>query len=148
MRNIFLKLVLAAALFTSLVSTGGLVYAIDCSTTAPSTTPEAIQCGTDNAAGAPANATPSSLDNTIHNVVNLLSVAVGIAAVIMLILGGFRYITSSGNQEAVKAAKNTIMYALIGLVIAALAQVIVQFVLNKATDQPAACVPTAAKKCP
>lgn len=133
MRDIFLKLVLAATLFAGLVSTGGLVYAADCT---PTTTQEAIQCGTDNASGAPKGATPGSLNTTIGNVINLISAVVGVAAVIMLILGGFRYITSSGNQEAVKAAKNTIMYALIGLVIVALAQVIVNFVLDKAT-QPA-----------
>ena len=108
----------------------------DCSVPATLTTVQAIQCGTNNAAGVPVDANPgNSIDTTISNVVDLISVAVGIAAVIMLIVGGFRYVTSSGNQETVKAAKNTITYALIGLVIVALAQLIVNFVLNK-TIQP------------
>jgi hypothetical protein len=64
-------------------------------------------------------------------IVNLLSVLVGFVAVVMIILGGFRYITSGGNSENVTKAKNTILYGIIGLVIVALAQVIVQFVLHK-----------------
>lgn len=137
MRNIFLKLVLAAALFIGLASSTGLVYAaIDCSKTAPTTTQEAIQCGTDNAAGVPASADPGKrIDTTVTNVINLISMAVGIAAVIMIMVGGFRYTTSGGDQEGIKSAKNTIMYALIGLIVVALAQVIVRFVLNK-TIQP------------
>ncbi len=115
---------------------------LDCNITPPKTTQEAIQCGTDNAAGAPANATPTSINTTIGNVVNLISVAVGIAAVIMMIIGGFRYITSGGNQESIKSAKNTLLYAIIGLVIVALAQTIVAFTLNKATQTDTATPPT------
>jgi hypothetical protein len=48
-----------------------------------------------------------------------------------MIYGGFKYITSSGDSGNVTAAKNTIMYALIGLIIVALAQIIVRFVLAK-----------------
>lgn len=84
------------------------------------------------------NATPcqeqdSGLTGTIKAVINVLSVVVGIVAVIMIIIGGFRYITSGGKQESVTAAKNTILYAVIGLVIVALAQVIVRFVLTRTT---------------
>ena len=135
MHNIFLKLALAVALFFGLASTGNPVYAIDCSKEQPKTTVEAIQCGTDQTADIESSTDPSKkINTTIQNVINLLSVAVGIAAVIMLIVGGFRYVTSAGNAETVKAAKNTILYALIGLVIVALAQLIVNFVLNKTTQ--------------
>ena len=48
-------------------------------------------------------------------------------------VGGVRYVVSSGNQEQTKSAKNTIVYAVVGLVIIAAAQVIVQFVLNKSS---------------
>ncbi len=66
-------------------------------------------------------------------IINIFSVIVGVIAVVMIIVGGFRYITSGGKQESVGSAKNTILYALIGLVVVALAQIIVRFVLNKAT---------------
>jgi hypothetical protein len=59
---------------------------------------------------------------------------VGIIAVIMIVYGGFRYITSGGDATKVTSARNTILYAIIGLIIVALAQFIVKFVLKKATD--------------
>jgi hypothetical protein len=64
-------------------------------------------------------------------VINILSLVVGIIAVIMIVYGGLRYITSGGDSSKVGNAKNTIIYAIVGLVIVALAQAIVQFVLDK-----------------
>lgn len=71
------------------------------------------------------------LNNIIALVINVFSVVVGFIAIVMMIYGGFKYITSSGDSGNVTAAKNTIMYALIGLIIVALAQLIVRFVLAK-----------------
>lgn len=71
------------------------------------------------------------LTDFIADALNVLSIVVGVAAVVMIIVGGFRYIASGGKQESVTSAKNNILYALIGLIIVALAQVIVRFVLNK-----------------
>jgi len=65
------------------------------------------------------------------NVVNIFSFIVGAISVIMIIYGGFRYITSGGSSEGVGAAKSTLIYAIIGLIIVALAQLIVQFVLTQ-----------------
>lgn len=84
-----------------------------------------------SAAGSDAN---TRINNIVHTVVNLLSAIVGIVAVIMIIIGGFRYITSGGNDTSVTAAKNTILYAIIGLVVVALAQIIVRFTLSKLTN--------------
>jgi hypothetical protein len=72
-----------------------------------------------------------TVNDLIASVVNILSGLVGALAVIMLIYAGFRYVTSGGSDDAVKKAKNTIIYALIGLVIVALSQLIVHFVLAK-----------------
>jgi len=69
--------------------------------------------------------------NTIKVVINILSLIVGVVAVIMIIIGGFKYIISGGDSNSISSAKNTILYAIIGLVIVALAQVIVKFVLQK-----------------
>jgi hypothetical protein len=74
------------------------------------------------------------LNDLITNIVNILSLIVGIVAVVMIIVGGFKYITSGGDSGNVSGAKNTILYALVGLVIVALAQFIVRFVLSKSTD--------------
>jgi hypothetical protein len=73
------------------------------------------------------------INQIIQTIINLFSVVVGVVAVIMIIIGGFRYITSGGDSSNISGAKNTIIYAIIGLVIVALAQFIVQFVLNKVT---------------
>jgi TctA family transporter len=64
---------------------------------------------------------------------NLFSAVVGIIAVVMIIVGGIQYITSGGDSGNVTKAKNTILYAVIGLVVVALAQIIVKFVLGRFT---------------
>jgi hypothetical protein len=85
--------------------------------------------------GDQSNTTSSAdLNDTIASVVNIISIVVGVVAVIMIIWGGLKYITSGGESGKITSAKNTIIYALIGLVIVALAQFIVRFVLSKATD--------------
>ncbi|MDB5166140.1 MAG: hypothetical protein JWM37_212 [Candidatus Saccharibacteria bacterium] len=66
--------------------------------------------------------------------INILSIIVGIVAVIMIIIGGFRYITSGGDSGKVGSAKNTIIYAIIGLILVALAQVIVNIVLSQVSQ--------------
>lgn len=80
------------------------------------------------------NEATQKLNNLIHTTINLLSLIVGIVAVIMIIVGGLRYITSGGSDTGVTSAKNTILYAIIGLIIVALAQLLVRFVLNKVTN--------------
>jgi hypothetical protein len=66
----------------------------------------------------------------LKRLINIFSAIIGIVAVIMIIFGGFRYITSGGNDNSVTSAKNTILYAVIGLIIVALAQLLVRFVLK------------------
>jgi hypothetical protein len=73
----------------------------------------------------------SGLANTI---INIFSLIVGIISVIMIIVGGLRYITSSGDSNSVSGAKNTILYAIIGIVIVIFAQTLVKFVVKKLSD--------------
>jgi Type IV secretion system pilin len=89
---------------------------------------------TDNPNVNSCNSGPNGVDDVnriLSRIVNFLSALVGVVAVIMIIIGGFRYITSGGNDTSVTSAKNTILYAVIGLVIVALAQILVRFVLDK-----------------
>jgi len=74
-----------------------------------------------------------SLSVLIKNILNVFSWVVGIVAVIMIIIAGFRYIVSGGESGGVTGAKNAILFAIVGIVIVAIAQIIVQFVLTKAT---------------
>jgi len=71
-------------------------------------------------------------NSVLKKAINLFSVVIGVIAILMVIIGGLKYITSSGDSNNVNSAKNTILYAIIGLVVVALAQVIVRFVLDKA----------------
>lgn len=73
------------------------------------------------------------VDEIVSQVINILSLAVGVVAVVMIIVGGLRYITSGGDSGNVTGAKNTILYAVVGLIVVALAQVIVRFVVDRAT---------------
>ena len=63
-------------------------------------------------------------------VTNTILYIVGIIAVIMLIIGGIRYVISGGDAKKVTDAKNTVLYAIIGLIIAFLAFAIVNFVIT------------------
>ncbi len=73
----------------------------------------------------------ASVQNIIQTVIDVFSIIVGAVSVIMIIIGGLRYITSSGDSGNVQAAKNTILYAIVGLVIVIFAQTIVRFVVDR-----------------
>lgn len=79
------------------------------------------------------NCDGTGVQTTANAAVQVLSVVAGIAAVIMIIVAGFKYITSSGDTSKISSAKTTLVYALVGATIAVLAQVIIHFVLNQAT---------------
>lgn len=74
-------------------------------------------------------------DGIFVTVTNILLFIIGAIAVVMLIIGGIRYVVSNGDQNAVTSAKNTILYAVIGIVVAFLAFAAVQFVVNQ-LDRP------------
>jgi multisubunit Na+/H+ antiporter MnhB subunit len=73
---------------------------------------------------------PNSIFVTITNIMLFI---IGAIAVIMLIIGGIRYVVSAGDQNAVTSAKNTILYAIIGIVVAFLAYAAVNFVSSQLT---------------
>ena len=66
-------------------------------------------------------------------IVSVMLFTVGILSVIMLIFGGLRYIISNGDSKKVEAAKNTILYAIIGLIVAIMSYAIVNFVVSSFT---------------
>lgn len=72
----------------------------------------------------------TDLTANVGNIINILIGVIGVAAVIMLIIGGFQYVFSAGNEKGTKAGKDTILYAIIGIVVALLAFAIVNFVLG------------------
>lgn len=74
-----------------------------------------------------------SLTTVIRNVINIFSIIVGIVAVIMIMVAGFKYVTAAGDSGSITSAKQTLIYAIVGLVVTALSQFIVFFVLNNVT---------------
>lgn len=105
------------------------VFAQGSGGTATEAPPATIQEGID--AANPGG--PSDLLTVVKNIVNVILFIVGFVAVVMLIVGGVRYVVSAGNDEAVGKAKNTILYAIIGLVIAILAFAAVNFIITALT---------------
>jgi len=78
-----------------------------------------------------------SLGTIIETIINVLSIVVGAVSVIMIIIGGLKYVTSAGDSAGVQGAKNTILYAIVGLVIVIFAQTIVLFVIDRIDSPPA-----------
>jgi len=78
----------------------------------------------------------TSLDTIVKAVLRILSIVAGIASVIMIVISGFKYITSGGDSGKISSAKNTLVYAIIGIIVVAFAQTISQFVIKQATTAP------------
>ena len=85
--------------------------------------------------GMPANLV--GVDGIFTQITNTVLYVVGAISVFMLVWGGIRYIISGGDSKKVTDAKNTILYAILGLIIAFFAYAIVNFVLNAITPAPA-----------
>ena len=72
----------------------------------------------------------NSLQQNLALVVNVLLFIIGAIAVIVIIIGGLKYVTSDGDSAKVKSAKDTILYAIVGIIIALLAYALVNFVIT------------------
>lgn len=74
--------------------------------------------------------TTAADDATLGNILTAVYMVAGIVAVIVIIVGGIRYTTSNGDAAGVKSAKNTILYAVVGLIVIIMASAITQFVIQ------------------
>lgn len=110
----------------------GRVMATTTTTTTTTTTEVAnpAQAGAEAARGSGMPSELVGVNGVFTKITNTILYAVGIVSVVMLIYGGIRYVVSGGDSKKVTDAKNTIMYALIGLIIAILSFAIVNFVIN------------------
>lgn len=119
-KNTFKPLLTVASSFALAVIATPYLYALDFS----------VQGGADAVKG---NGQPTEIfgDTGIFTTIsNTLLFIIGALSVIMIIVGGLRYAISGGNATAVTAAKNTILYAIVGLIVALLAFAIINFVIN------------------
>ena len=92
-----------------------------------------IESGADSARGSGQTADLFGQTGVFQTITNVLLFILGAISVIMIIIGGLRYVISGGNSTAVTAAKNTILYAIVGVIVALLAYAIVNFVLTSFT---------------
>lgn len=76
-------------------------------------------------------ASKDKADNLAKTITNVMFYILGILAVIMIIAGGIRYTISAGDASKVKAAKDTVLYSVVGLIVALLAWAIVRFVVDR-----------------
>lgn len=90
-------------------------------------------CQGANLGGGTCKADGNQIEKVIALVIRILSIIAGIAAVIMIIVGGLKYITSGGDSSKVASAKSAIIYAIVGLIVVAVSQFLVRYVLNTAT---------------
>ena len=113
--------------------------AVDCSTPDKLTTQQQAQCGVNNVDNNDSNnedttsSNPNQLTTIIKNVINILLFLIGLIAVLMIVIAGFRFVTSNGDSNTISSARNTILYAVIGIVVAVSAYAIVNFVLINTT---------------
>jgi lysylphosphatidylglycerol synthetase-like protein (DUF2156 family) len=125
------KTALIVAVFAGLVGAMALVPSSAFAVTNTEAVCDAIGSGAacDKASG-------TDVNKVIRTVINVFSTVIGVVAVIMIMVAGFKYVTSSGDSSKTASAKNTLIYALIGLLIVVLAQTIVKTVLSKSATTP------------
>lgn len=92
---------------------------------------DAVCEGVNGVSGGCTKTSASSVGATIKNALKIMQLIAGILALFYLISAGLKFITSSGSSDGVKSARNTILYAAIGLVIVLMSQAIISFVLNR-----------------
>lgn len=129
MKNKFIKIAVFALATCGLLGISLPVFAEDCSdicnlncTSVPPAVKDAQGCNGSNAATADAK-------DVIIKIINSILLVLGIVAVIFVIVGGIQYMMSTGDPGKTKKARDTILYACIGLIICALSYAIVNFVI-------------------
>ena len=72
-------------------------------------------------------------NNTLGLVMTSVFILIGALSVFFMLVGAVRYVTSNGEQQKISQSKNTILYALVGIVVSAMGFTIVQFIIGKLT---------------
>jgi hypothetical protein len=116
---------MAASIFVSQASAEELLYQV-CQND-----PQAVACQENKSPQDPGNNTIYGSHGVITKAAQILTIVIGVAAVIAIIIGGLQYITATGDPSRINEAKNTILYALVGIVVAIIAQSIIVFVIRR-----------------
>jgi hypothetical protein len=134
MKQTILKIFIPILTLLPAVTFVAPVYAAPCGNTPAA---QQVSTGIDQTTAASCN--DSGVGSAISLAVNILTFIVGAAAVIALIWSGFKYITSGGDTNKVANAKSTLIYALIGIAVVGLTQILIHFVLSAAGSVTTPC---------
>lgn len=128
MKKIITKLILLSAITAGLVVASQPVYATQ------------ILSGFCNGGAASSSTvckdnqstpTKNPIITLIGDVISVVSFIIGVAAIFVIIISGIRFVMSNGNSNTISQVRSSLLYAVIGLVVAALAESLVAFVLSK-----------------
>lgn len=125
------KLMLPLLLFTVLLVIPAKISAEELLYDVCSRTPQAVVCQESKSPQTTGDNSIYGTNGILIKIAHLVALAVGIVAVIVIILGGIQYAISAGDPSKINTAKDTILYAIVGLVVALLAQAIITFVIRR-----------------
>ena len=131
MKNVINYLASGLVALTMLIGLTTAVSVVAAPGVSAATPKEEVKSGIDAIGGDETGRGAASFTNLLESIINILLFIIGAIAVIMIIIGGIKYTTSNGDQAQVTSAKNTIMYAVVGLVVAIMAYSIVNFVVKQ-----------------
>lgn len=126
------KIVTSFAVTMSLLGLVGL-GAISLSPSVTAATRDTVKEGVTGVGGSGPGNSAEDFKTVIKNVINILLFLIGMVAVIFIVIAGLRFVTSNGDTNTVSQAKNTIIYAVLGIVVAVMAYAIVNFILDNLT---------------
>ncbi|HEY1645188.1 MAG TPA: hypothetical protein VGF75_02265 [Candidatus Saccharimonadales bacterium] len=100
---------------------------------ADNATAQVVCPGTGDAGGSCDTGLPkvSASSTEVHDILTIFFGVAAIISILMIVIGGMLLVTSGGNPQNAKKARDTITYAVVGLIVSLLAEVIVAFALNK-----------------
>ena len=143
--NTFTKILLSASICSTVVA-GAIAPSISAAAPSPintfaasTTAKEKVKEGIKGAGG---DSNQITIGSAI-SIIDIMVFALGAISVIMIVIGGIRYTTSNGDSNGIQGAKNTILYAIVGLVVAILAYAMVNFVVDNLVSGGGQSTPTA-----
>ncbi len=123
------RLLLTLLVLVNIIAAAPVVYADEVLTPGCEGVSDSALCKDNSKAQTPDDNSLFGPQGILTKVASLISILVGVAAVIFIIVGGFQYVIASGDPTNIQNAKNTVLYAIIGLIVALLARAIIAFVL-------------------
>ena len=122
-----------STLFYRIIVAAGLILTLALAISLPTYAVDVVQdsCGAAQTSSAICGANGDDLNGFLANIASILTFIIGAVAVIMIIVGAIKYVTANGDQSQISSAKNTILYSIVGLILAIAAGGIVVFVLER-----------------